>query len=176
MIEQRSTQVARARAALSDAICAVDGVMSRAAELSRRIAAAQARQEAALAGLRSGELSEDIGAARLAVAKADAEDLERLAAGLQSEVAGAEQARNAAAQTVRHAEEALAHAERAATIQGLDERIAQLEAKLCAAIGERYRLGVEQAGGRFLMLGQAWSPSKTLVDAFTYGIPPAVTH
>lgn len=96
--------------------------------------------------------------------KADINDLQALAVGLQPEAA--------ADQTRRVAEAALAHTERAVALQALDEVLVQLEAKLCAAIGERHRLAVEQSGGGFLMLSRAWAPSKPLFDALTAGAPP----
>ncbi|MGT2509768.1 hypothetical protein [Cupriavidus basilensis] len=172
MIEQRAIQVAHARAQLSEAIRAANTISARHAEVHQRIATACARRDAAFAGLRSGELPEDVGAARLAIAKADIDDLEALVAGLQCEIAAAEQTRRVAEDALLGAEAALAHTERAVAIQRLDEVVVQLEAKLCAAIGERHRLAVEQSGGGFLMLSRAWVPSKPLFDAITAGVPP----
>lgn len=173
MIEQHAVRVAHARAQLSEAIRAADTISARHAEVHQRIATACARRDAAFAGLRSGELPEDVGAARLAIAKADIDDLEALAAGLQCEIAAAEQTRRVAEDALRGAETALAHAERATAIQGLNEVVVQLEAKLCAAIGERHRFAVEQSGGGFLMLSRSWTPSQPLFAAVTAGVPPA---
>lgn len=172
MIEQHAIRVAHARARFSEAIRAAGVISARHAEVHQRIAAACARRDAAVAGLRSGELPEDVGAARLAIAKADIDDLEALATGLQPEIAAAEQTRRFAEDALRGAEAALAQTERAVAIQGLDEVVVQLEAKLCAAIGERHRLAVQQSGGGFLMLSRAWIPSKPLFDAIAAGVPP----
>ncbi|MGO4416428.1 hypothetical protein AB4Z27_26010 [Cupriavidus sp. KB_39] len=172
MIEQHAVRVAHARDQLSEAIRAAGIITARRADIQQHIAAACARRDAALLGLRSGDLQENVGAARLAIAKADIDDLEQLAAGIQPEIAAVEQARRAAEDAVRAAETSLAHAERALVIQGLDKVVIQLEAKLCAAISERHRLAVEQSGGGFLMLSRTWSPSKPLFDAITAGVPP----
>ncbi|MGT2429583.1 hypothetical protein ACU4HD_14145 [Cupriavidus basilensis] len=173
MIEQRATQVAQARAKFSDATQTVAGIAARLNEATQRIAEAQSRMAAALAGLRSGEIPEDVGAARMAVAKADIADLEQLATEVRSEAANAEQVRNAAAEALRHAEEGLAHAEREAVIQGLDERIARLDSVLCQAIAERHRLGIEQAGGGHQQLNRSWKPSEALHRAVVFQVPPA---
>jgi chromosome segregation ATPase len=172
MIEQRAIQVAHARAKLLDATRAVDDVAARLNEVNQRIVDAQARTAAALAGLRSGELQEDVGAARLAIANADIADLEELAARFHLDIAAAEQTRRVAEDALRGAEAALAQTERAAAIQGLNEIVVQLEANLCAAIGERHRLAVEQSGGGFLMLSRSWTPSQPLFAAVMAGVPP----
>lgn len=172
MIEQNAVRVAHARAKLSDATQAVTGVALRLSEAAQRIADAQSRMAAALAGLRSGEFQEDVGAARMAVAKADIADLEQLATEVRSEAANAEQVRNAAAEALRHAEEGLARAERESVIKGLDERIARLDSMLCQAIAELHQLGIEQAGGGHQQLNRSWKPSEALHRAVVFQVPP----
>jgi hypothetical protein len=172
MIEQHALRVAHARAEHFEAMQVAAALVARDTEIHQRIEAACSRRDAAFAGLRSGDLPEVVGAARLAIAKADIEDLELLAAGIQTEFATAEQTSRLAEDALRAAESALASAEREMAIRELDEAVAQLEASLCAAIGERHRLAVEQSGGGFLMLARSWTPSNPLFDAITAGVPP----
>lgn len=176
MIQQHAVRVAHARDNFSKAAQAVAGIATRLNEVTQRIADGELRLANALAGLRSGEIHEDVGAARMAVARADIADLEQLATEVRSDAATAEQVRNAAAEALRHAEEGLAHAEREAAVQGLDERIVRLDSVLCQAIAERHRLGIEQAGGGHLQLNQSWKPSEALQRAVVYQVPPPLAN
>jgi len=173
-IEQRAAQVARARAHLAKVTKDAEAFEARLQGVKEGISRAEKRRDEALAGLRCGDLQEDIGAARLAVAKADAVDLAGIATGIRQELANAESLRDAAAEALKSAEEWLSQGERDLMILGLDAQIMRLQDTLCRAIAERYRLGVDINGGRSMMLSQIWRPSKPLDDAVRFQVPPRV--
>lgn len=165
---------AAARAELEVAAKADDTAAANIATLRERAAEAANRRAEALAALRSGELSESIGGARVAVADADAADLQGLIVAAEAAAAQTARARVAAEQAVELAHRQLEHAERAEKIAALDRFIADAERKLCQAIGRRFTLGVEHGGTR--ALSAHWRRSDELHRAIAYGVPPQVTQ
>jgi len=146
--------------------------------LCDRLADAQARYDSALSDLRSGAIDEVIGAARMAVAGADAADLRVLIAETEPGVDAANRAYALASQAVSSAEQAARAAERAAVVDALDQHIAHVEGKLCEAIAERFRLGLEQDGSHWgNVLAKYWKPSEPLRCAVVDGrVPKQGTH
>lgn len=171
-IERCAKALAGAQAGLAKAERDVVRLSAECGELGGRLEDARVRHANALAALRAGDLAEDIAAARMAVAQADSADLQQMIAALQPRLDQGVRARDHALEHVQRASIELERAETAIVAASLDERIKQLEATLCAAVAERYSIGVSLAPGRWLQLSTVWRPSDELRNAVQNQMPP----
>ena len=71
------------------------------------------------------------------------------------------------------AERAVARAEQEVTMAALDQRIAEIEAKLCAAVAQRFELGVQYEGSVYArVLYRHWRHTEPLRRAVVEGAVP----